>query len=454
MSGYAGGAYGAETYPGGGYAGPTPPPPPPPPPPPVVTARFPTVTVELSTTGPLAAPSWQDLGNVVRSITISRGRSDESSEFDAGTCEIILRNDDRAFDPMHAASPWAGYLTTNRRVRVRATWAGTTYPLFDGYADLWEQISGGAANTYGECRLVLTDLFKILARLTMEATDAFTLDDPDDGELDTSRLAGPFEFREENAQSRALAILETVEIPPGSFAVDATATQLVADVPDRTGDVLTYLRRIAASIGGHVLCGPDGRVLVWDRTHWTRVDSQRVTTGLWSDDRAAWALRFASIDLIAQDERTISNIVERGRNDETVWRKRSRTSIATYGPNTDSRTDLLTADPYELMAQVETVLARQLDPRPRIAEFTIIPLRAPATYWPQVLGRDIHDRFTLSRKPAQVGTAYTAEYRIDSIAHQIVPGGWQTTWTASLAEPLTGFVLNSSTLNSSATLTY
>ncbi len=60
------------------------------------------LSVQLHTLGPLdplGGSTIYDITNRVREISVSRGRSDELSHFSAGSCQLVLNNGDRAFDP-------------------------------------------------------------------------------------------------------------------------------------------------------------------------------------------------------------------------------------------------------------------------------------------------------------------------------------------------------------------
>ncbi len=82
------------------------------------------MTVDLSaiiewspTTAPLAAtPVWQSITDDVRSFRIDRQLGRE------GTCELVVDNRDRDWEPEYAASAWYPNVLPNRRLRVRKSW--------------------------------------------------------------------------------------------------------------------------------------------------------------------------------------------------------------------------------------------------------------------------------------------------------------------------------------------
>lgn len=117
------------------------------------------VFVSLTTT-PLAEPIWVNVTEFVKDVTIFRGRQRELDQFQAGRATIILDNRDRRFDPEHSAGPHFGNILPMKRVSVQATWNGSTWPIFDGFADEWDQEYDKPDNAI--CVLRATDGFKVL----------------------------------------------------------------------------------------------------------------------------------------------------------------------------------------------------------------------------------------------------------------------------------------------------
>jgi len=74
-----------------------------------------------------------DLTSQTYKITIDRGRAIQSDTYIAGTCVVSVLDPNSDFNPQNPSSPYFGYLTPMRKIRVAATTsAGTSY-LFSGY---------------------------------------------------------------------------------------------------------------------------------------------------------------------------------------------------------------------------------------------------------------------------------------------------------------------------------
>jgi hypothetical protein len=102
----------------------------------------PALKVEISfVSAPLAtSPTWVDVTAYVRDspgVSISRGRQSSTGTFSPGSCTFSLDNRDRRFDPQYASSPYNGYLTPRRQVRVTATANAVATVIFQGHLTGW-----------------------------------------------------------------------------------------------------------------------------------------------------------------------------------------------------------------------------------------------------------------------------------------------------------------------------
>ncbi|HKY77446.1 MAG TPA: hypothetical protein VJS45_14960, partial [Acidimicrobiia bacterium] len=119
-----------------------------------------TLQVELSLAGALASPVWVDITSDVRWFDTTRGRNRELERVQPGRATIVLSNLSRQYDSANPSSPYAGHLKPMRRIRIRETFNGVTYPLFDGYVDRWVLDYPGVGKD-AIATVVATDAFKI-----------------------------------------------------------------------------------------------------------------------------------------------------------------------------------------------------------------------------------------------------------------------------------------------------
>ena len=88
----------------------------------------------------LASINWTDITEHVREVSTSRGRSSELDTYSAGSCQVLLDNRTRLFDPENSAGTYYGNLTPLRPIRIRVTPAGGTIrSIFFGFIDQWPQ---------------------------------------------------------------------------------------------------------------------------------------------------------------------------------------------------------------------------------------------------------------------------------------------------------------------------
>lgn len=76
---------------------------------------------------------FTDVTAYLRAATVKRGRQRALDKVGAGTMTWTLSNQDRHFDPAHNTA--FAELRPGTRLRLQATWDGTTYPIFVGYLD-------------------------------------------------------------------------------------------------------------------------------------------------------------------------------------------------------------------------------------------------------------------------------------------------------------------------------
>jgi hypothetical protein len=142
-------AYGVEPYAGSPFAGGA------------GGVATPELAIELD------AGTWTDITPDLVDVSTRRGRNRELGAYETGSLVATLRNDDRRYDPDHAAGPYYGKLRPNRRIRYRETWGGVTYPVILGYLDRLEQQYGGPNDA--AAAVTASDLFKILNRVELPA---------------------------------------------------------------------------------------------------------------------------------------------------------------------------------------------------------------------------------------------------------------------------------------------
>lgn len=81
-----------------------------------------------------------DVSEWVRSVSITRGKTDDFQDFSAGTAQVVLDNRLRLFDPSNTLGPFYGQLKPRTRIEVQVTdYVVGTRSVFSGFIGGWPQ---------------------------------------------------------------------------------------------------------------------------------------------------------------------------------------------------------------------------------------------------------------------------------------------------------------------------
>jgi len=77
--------------------------------------------------------SFTNVSSHCLGFTFTRALADVDNNFSAGRATVSFDNETGRFSPQNSSSPYFGMLTTNKRLKMTATYAGSSYNLFQGY---------------------------------------------------------------------------------------------------------------------------------------------------------------------------------------------------------------------------------------------------------------------------------------------------------------------------------
>jgi len=185
----------------------------------------------------LGGTVFKDISNRVETLSISRGKNRDLDRFNAGSLNVILNNDDRAFDPNYSPSPFAGAIVPRREVRVTVDGVRTITTTIDDWN--FDYSPGGDSRA----EIQATDDFTLLARQLLTAGTA------------TPQLSG----------ARVSAVLDQEDVgwPADKRNIDAGVSTLGADVFE--GNALQYLQKVSDSEQGLLFVGKTGDLVFRDR---------------------------------------------------------------------------------------------------------------------------------------------------------------------------------------------
>ncbi|MGC5019007.1 carbohydrate binding domain-containing protein [Micromonospora sp. DT47] len=186
---------------------------------------------------------FTDVSGWVTRFQTRRGATRTDSpllRYEQGTATIVLRNDDRRFDPTNLAGPYVvagrSQVEPMRAVRIRARINGVTYPLWRGFADKWKVGYDGPGSSV----------------VTLTCVDGFAAFASYDRNESVSAGAG------EDSGARINRILDSIAWPDGDRMVAVGDSVLQATT--LAANTLTELHLTADSEMGELFMDADGRV--------------------------------------------------------------------------------------------------------------------------------------------------------------------------------------------------
>lgn len=343
---------------------------------------------------------------------------------EAGRAGITLDNTTRKYDPTNLAGPYVAAGETEiepmRMFRLRAAWAGITYPLWRGFADEW-------AVDYN---------LPAISRTKLTGTDGTKVVSNYDSVAGATVGAG------EDTGARINRVLDNAGWP-ASLRQVATGKTTVQGT-DLSSNAWTEVLLNADTEIGEVYFDAQNR-LVFRNRHAVLTEARSVNSQATFGDGAG-ELAFDRIG-VANDDTQVRNIVRISRVGGTVQVAEDIASQAKYQKKTWGRSDLIMQTDAEAANYAAYVLALSKEAELRFTSIRINPVDDPDSLWPHVLGRELGDRITVKLTPPGGGARIVRDVFIRGIRHEMSADTWFTTWTLQDATAqLSFFVLDNATL--------
>ena len=337
-----------------------------------------------STEFTIGGVTFEDVTSRVRSISIARGKNRDLDRFNAGTLSVEFNNTDRAFDPLFAASPFAGNIVPRRDVRV----------LADGTAQYVGKITdwnlGYDVSGQSVAELQASDGLTFLAQQVLTAGTA------------TVQSSG----------DRVTAVLNmpTVDWPVSERNIDTGASTLGADVFE--GNALTYLQQVELSEGGLLFIDKQGRVAFKDRLSTPTTDNVTV----FADDGTG--IPFAPA-LVEYGTEELYNQITVSSNAGTAT-SNNALSQTRYGIlDRDVQTLLSTLTQVEDYA--DFLVGRYGEPDYRFARLTVDMANLNSSQKAAMFGLDMGSVIQVKFTPNGIAPAIERYGLVIAINHQISP---------------------------------
>ena len=200
----------------------------------------------LLNTGTLGGLAYADLTSLVESVNITRGRSRQLDQFNAGTATVTFNNASRILDPLNTSSIYYPYVLPRCPIQILAN----GIPIYTGLITDWNldyDIASNGDRMYAAC----SDAFTVLANTTLVAHTVTA-------ETTNARINTVLNYTE-------VAYQGARNIGTGSSTLGASATSSSFNIADGT-NLLTYLQLVNTSEQGYLFISADGTLTFKGRT--------------------------------------------------------------------------------------------------------------------------------------------------------------------------------------------
>jgi hypothetical protein len=368
-------------------------------------------------TGTLAASTVPepvvDLTPDVYSINISRGRNIMRDQYEAGTATVRVLDPLSYFNPQNINSPYFGFLTPLRKLRIAATFSGTTYFLYSGYTTEYRYTYPQGEET-GYVDIICNDAFRLMQQAAI-ATVA-------------SAPAG------QNTGQRVSAILNQVNFPANMRQIDSGNTLCVADSgASRTS--LDALLNAAFSEQGAFFINSSGTAVFKNRTN--TITSASATP---IEFNQTGGIPYKNL-IFAFDDKLIINSASMTRVGGSPQLAENAASIIKYFSHQSNETNLICQTDADALNIARIFVAGKAETTIRIDAMTI-DLLDPAVPTGTILGLDYFTALKITNIQPD-GSTIVKNLQCQGLNWNITPNQLQVTVTTleSLTE---GFTLNSS----------
>lgn len=368
-----------------------------------------------------------DVSQFCQEISISRGRSDQLQNFNAGTCTVRLLNRDRRFDPINESSPYWDVSTGKSGVtpRRKVTIFSDGVQLFTGrITDIdvsYEPNNPNATSENSYVTITAADDFVLLANTFTE--NAITPAQ----QLSGSRVSAILDLPEVNYPA-------TRDIDAGSATLGGGATFAI----DANSNVLTYLQQVATSEQGYFFVAADGDLTFTDRI----AASFTAPSAYFSD--AGTNIPYTSLSVMYGQEFLYNKVVctVEGGTDQIANDVGSQTE---YGISTLSLSGLLLVDDAAALTLAADLLDRYKEPEYRFDRIQTIYNPLSSANQVVLTAVDIADVVRITRTyPTGTPATVTKDYSIENIRHVISPSSHTVEYGLAVADLVYAFILDDS----------
>jgi len=353
-----------------------------------------------------------DLTPNVRQISIKRGRNIMRDTYEAGTATIRVLDPNSDFNPQNVNSPYFGFLTPLRKLRVSATVGGVGYFLFSGYTIEYKYTYPQGQET-GYVDIICSDAFRL-----MQQAGITTVADATAGQ-DTG--------------TRINRILSQVQWPSSMRTIDTGNTTCLAD-PGTSRTALDALKNAEFSEQGAFYINSEGTAIFLNRTNVIKKYNEtpiefNQTTGI----------PYSNL-VFAFDDKLIINSAGMTRVGGTQQVSENSASIAKYFPHQLNQSNLVAQTDADTLNIAKIYVATRAETTIRIDAMTV-DLLDPAVPTATMLALDYFSNLKITNVQPD-GSTIVKTLQAQGLDWNITPNSMKVTVTT--LEPIVeGFIIGS-----------
>ena len=353
-----------------------------------------------------------DLTPNVYHISITRGRNIQRDTYEVGTAVIRVLDPLSYFNPQNTASPYYGYLSPLRKIRVSATTATTQKYLFSGYITDYKYTYPVNQDT-GYVDISASDGFRLFQMANISTV--------------TGGVAS------QTTSARVNAILDQVSFPASMRTISTGLNTCVAD-PGTNRTSLAAIKNAEVSETGAFYMNGSGTAIFKNRTD---VMNSLAKTPVAFNQTGGIPYRNL---VFAFDDKLIINQANFARVGGSTITAINQPSIDKYFPHSITQTDLV-AETDALVTNIALeYVATRAATSIRIDDM-VVDLLDPAVPTDTMIGLDYFDNLLITNIQPD-GSTIVKNLQYQGIQWDITPNKMMATITT--LEPIAdGFVLNS-----------
>jgi len=367
-----------------------------------------------------AAVITADVSDQVSAISIKRGRSAESDQFQTGTLTLKIVDVNGDFNSQNVSGPYYGLLNPMRKVQITATYNNVTYPIFAGFITSYNTTTPQFTGDVSFTTITAVDAFRLAQNAQISTVTGATA-----GQLSGARIG---------------KILDQITWPTAQRQIDAGQTTMQVD-PGTARTALGAMQTVELSEYGALYVDAYGNFVFKDRK--TATNSVNQTAVSFTDDGSGIAYNNA---VWIFNDALVYNKADITRTGGTTQNATNTASVDKYFLHSYNQQNLMMETDTVALDYARAYVASRAETTVRCDAITLDLYTENYTAGTvAALNLDYFDPVTITTtQPAAVGTSTLSKtLQVFGVAMEIKLNSWKVTFT-TLEPIIDGFILNSS----------